>query len=145
MRNAEVQNISMPAFKQNQQFIAPNTTMPSSNVSVIRAPSGQQPVESTVGMQSVMSVQPTQSMVAGQAVPTREPTVVGKARALYAYEANPKDPHEISFPKGQIMEILDNKGRWWHTRYVNSAGVTVSGIAPSNCMYLSFLYFYITF
>ncbi|KAJ3093427.1 Transmembrane osmosensor [Physocladia obscura] len=43
--------------------------------------------------------------------------VVGQARALYAYAANAADPNEISFSKGQILEILDNKGKWWHARY----------------------------
>ncbi|KAJ3088817.1 Vacuolar protein-sorting-associated protein 25 [Physocladia obscura] len=48
-----------------------------------------------------------------------EPTVVvvGQARALYAYAANAADPNEISFAKGQILEVLDNKGKWWHARY----------------------------
>ncbi|KAI8843414.1 hypothetical protein BJ741DRAFT_704641 [Chytriomyces cf. hyalinus JEL632] len=60
------------------------------------------------------------------------PVVVSKARALYAYTANAADPKEISFPKGVIMDVTDNKGKWWYARYVNDEGKTVEGIVPSN-------------
>ncbi|KAI8619332.1 hypothetical protein BC830DRAFT_1216072 [Chytriomyces sp. MP71] len=41
------------------------------------------------------------------------PVVMIKARALYAYTANDADPKEISFAKGEILDITDNKGKWW--------------------------------
>ncbi|QRV80291.1 high osmolarity signaling protein SHO1 [Ceratobasidium sp. AG-Ba] len=42
-----------------------------------------------------------------------------KARALYAYTASPDDPAEISFTKGEILDIVDNNGKWWQARKEN--------------------------
>lgn len=53
---------------------------------------------------------------------------VMRAKALYAYTASPDDPTEISFNKGEILEITDATGKWWQCK--TAAGNM--GIAPSN-------------
>ncbi|KAI8614199.1 hypothetical protein BC830DRAFT_1128577 [Chytriomyces sp. MP71] len=60
------------------------------------------------------------------------PVVMIKARALYSYSANVADPKEISFAKGEILDITDNKGKWWYARYINAEGKVIEGIVPSN-------------
>ena len=56
------------------------------------------------------------------------PTV--RARALFAYKANPSDPHEVSLEKDEIVTILDRKGNWWKARKEDGT----LGIVPSNYM-----------
>ncbi|KAI0003854.1 hypothetical protein BJV74DRAFT_764106 [Russula compacta] len=51
-----------------------------------------------------------------------------RAKALYAYTASPDDPSEISFSKGEVLDIIDKNGKWWQARKEDGT----LGIAPSN-------------
>ncbi|KAI8330922.1 SH3 domain-containing protein [Blakeslea trispora] len=60
------------------------------------------------------------------AQPTAEYTE--RVQALHAYKASAEDPNELSFSKGEFIEIVDRTGNWWQAR---KADGTV-GIIPSN-------------
>ncbi|KAG6811573.1 hypothetical protein H0H92_006822 [Tricholoma furcatifolium] len=49
-------------------------------------------------------------------IPPAETSFSYKAKALYAYTASPDDPNEISFSKGEILDIMDKNGKWWQAR-----------------------------
>lgn len=38
---------------------------------------------------------------------------------MYAYTASPDDPNEVSFAKGEILDIMDASGKWWQCRNQN--------------------------
>lgn len=37
-------------------------------------------------------------------------------RALYAYSASPDDANEVSFNRGDVLDVIDNTGKWWQVR-----------------------------
>lgn len=39
-----------------------------------------------------------------------------RRRAMYAYTASPDDPNEVSFAKGDILDVVDNTGKWFQVR-----------------------------
>ncbi|KAJ7155694.1 hypothetical protein C8R46DRAFT_1226765 [Mycena filopes] len=54
--------------------------------------------------------------------------VLLRAQALHAYKGSPIDPNELSFAKGEILEIEDQEGKWWQARKADGT----FGIVPSN-------------
>ncbi|KAG8899858.1 Transmembrane osmosensor [Tulasnella sp. 408] len=90
---------------------------------------------------STTSTKPPGSMQGGQsprtplmgaAIGSIGSTEGSRARTLYNYNASPDDPNEISFSKGETLEILDDSGKWWHVRKQDGT----RGIAPSNFLYI---------
>ncbi|EGF76945.1 hypothetical protein BATDEDRAFT_27992 [Batrachochytrium dendrobatidis JAM81] len=57
-----------------------------------------------------------------------------RVKAVYSYKANPEDPTELTFEKGDTLEVVDIQGKWWQARQVKADGQTNIGIVPSNYM-----------
>lgn len=43
-------------------------------------------------------------------------------------QANPEDPTELSFTKGEALDVVECKGNWWQARKQDGT----IGIVPSN-------------
>jgi len=50
---------------------------------------------------------------------------------MYAYSASPDDPNEVSFAKGDMLDVIDGTGKWFQVRAPNGQ----TGVSPS--LYLS--------
>ncbi|KAF7726046.1 40S ribosomal protein S29 [Apophysomyces ossiformis] len=48
--------------------------------------------------------------------------------ALHSYQGNPDDPNELSFDKGETLEILNRSGNWWQAKKLDGS----TGIVPRN-------------
>ena len=35
---------------------------------------------------------------------------------MFAYAASPEDSNEVSFAKGDLLEVVDNTGKWFQVR-----------------------------
>ncbi|KAK9710238.1 Transmembrane osmosensor [Basidiobolus ranarum] len=51
-----------------------------------------------------------------------------RVRASHPYTASREDPNEMSFSKGDVLEVVDTNGKWWHARKPDGT----IGIIPSN-------------
>ncbi|KAF6754932.1 hypothetical protein DFP72DRAFT_355110 [Ephemerocybe angulata] len=60
--------------------------------------------------------------------PESRKVVVCRAVAMYNYTAGSDDPSELTFRKGEALEILDRSGKWWEGRRADGT----TGIVPSN-------------
>ena len=49
-----------------------------------------------------------------------------------SYKASEDDPTEISFAKGDVLQIVDSSGKWWQAQRSNGE----LGIVPSNYLRL---------
>lgn len=65
--------------------------------------------------------------VGAESDPRVEVNCLYKARASYGYTANPDDPGEMSFTKGELLDILDDIGKWWQARKADGT----TGYVPS--------------
>lgn len=81
---------------------------------------------------------PSTAGAAGGAVPAAAAGASGtqsalqRAEALYSYKASEDDPTEISFAKGDVLQIVDSSGKWWQAQRSNGE----LGIVPSNYLRL---------
>ncbi|CAG8657544.1 2645_t:CDS:10, partial [Gigaspora margarita] len=50
-----------------------------------------------------------------------------KAKAIYDYRGSPEDRTELSFVKGDDLDIASKEGKWWHARKADGT----TGIAPN--------------
>lgn len=56
--------------------------------------------------------------------------------SLYLDQANPEDPNELNFSKGEILDIVDKTGNWWQARKADGT----EGIIPSNYVRIFFFF-----
>ncbi|KAL0079005.1 hypothetical protein F4703DRAFT_1760583 [Phycomyces blakesleeanus] len=70
----------------------------------------------------------TSNISSGNAPPTPSREGISQAKALHGYTGSPEDPNELSFEKGESLEIIDRSGNWWRAKKHDGS----EGIVPSN-------------
>jgi hypothetical protein len=60
------------------------------------------------------------------------------AHLLFSDNASPDDPSEISFAKGEMLDITDKTGKWWAAR--KEDGSTGSAYLRSDLIFRSLTY-----
>lgn len=108
----------LPVSVPSSVSTTPMSTVKSSDVPMNVAP---QPITVTVGQRTV-TADP------GRIEVSQDVKYEYKGMSLYAYTASPDDPNELSFGKGELLDIVDNKGKWWQARKADGS----IGIVPSN-------------
>ncbi|KAF8644996.1 hypothetical protein AX16_008151 [Volvariella volvacea WC 439] len=72
------------------------------------------------------------STAASSAMEPPLPVTNERVLALFPYTASSSDPTEVSFQKGEVMQIIERTGKWWTVRKENGT----IGIIPSNYVQL---------
>ncbi|KAF9459216.1 hypothetical protein BDZ94DRAFT_1054751 [Collybia nuda] len=90
--------------------------------------------DGTIGIapSNYLSLITTKSSLSLDEITLTEDIYPYRAQALHAYAASAEDSTELSFKKGEILEILTNSDLWWEARTANGK----KGIAPSNYLEL---------
>ncbi|KAI7852379.1 hypothetical protein BDC45DRAFT_185919 [Circinella umbellata] len=125
-----------PSTQQQQQqqeyeMTTDKTMVPAGGFNNVTTNNGG-PTVPTYEMQGHPAASSPQSppMVAQHHQTSQEPAVEYKERveALHDYSASTDDPTELSFRKGEVLEVVEKKGNWWQAK--KSDGTM--GIIPSN-------------
>jgi len=95
-------------------------------------PIGEQSLASASAPASEPAVKPMRKVSKGKGGARNDSKVYPRAEAMYTYQAAATDPGELSFKKGEFLEVLDSSTKWWDVRRANGS----TGIAPSNYLRL---------
>ncbi|CAG8589752.1 10327_t:CDS:2, partial [Scutellospora calospora] len=84
--------------------------------SINSKPTNPRNVHPDVGFPPGVQLNSGQMNMPDQVVVSPNADYAYKAKALYDYQANPEDHTELSFTKGEVLDIVDNKGKWWQAK-----------------------------
>ncbi|KAG8814577.1 Transmembrane osmosensor [Serendipita sp. 399] len=120
-------SLSNPVRSQNS-LSRPEDAQSMTSMGARSAAGGLGPPGSTGAPPQTANTDVSAPLMTGASEPTSEQHYAYRAKALYNYKASDEDPNEISFSKGELLDILDNSGKWWQARKADGS----TGIAPSN-------------